>query len=77
LAPTPFGHSTPVTLTLSAVDNAGGSGMSGGQAMTSTRSGTGLGCRARLPFPGPVDHSGDGPQTVSYKSCDAAATGSL
>ena len=28
-------------------------------------------------IPAPADHSGDGPQTVSYKSCDAAGNWEL
>jgi Carboxypeptidase regulatory-like domain/IPT/TIG domain len=71
-------HSTPVTLTLSAVDNAGGSGMSGGLAMTEYKIGDGPWLQGTTAVvPAPVDHSGDGPQTVSYKSCDAAGNWEL
>jgi len=67
-------HHSPVTLTLRASDNAGGSGMSGGQAKTEYKidgaltwtTGTSVTVAA------PADHSGDGSHTVSYRSTDAA-----
>jgi hypothetical protein len=67
-------HNSPVTVTLSAVDNAGGSGMVGGLAKTeykvdgaaSWTTGTSVVIGA------PADHSNDGVHTVSYRSTDAA-----
>jgi hypothetical protein len=63
-----------VTVTLSAVDNAGGSGMVGGLAKTEYKvdgaatwtTGTSVVIGA------PADHSNDGVHTVSYRSTDAA-----
>ena len=66
-------HNTAVTLTLSPADNTGGSGMSGDSAATQYKIGTGAGqTGTTVDVPAPADHSGDGAQVVSYKSCDAA-----
>lgn len=67
-------HKAAVTVTLAAVDNAGGSGMVGGAAKTeykvdgaaSWTTGTSVVVGA------PGDHSNDGAHTVSYRSTDAA-----
>jgi hypothetical protein len=66
-------HALPVDLTISAADTAGGSGMSGGQAASEYRIGSG-GWHTGSSFtvPAPADHSGDGVTTVSYRSRDAA-----
>jgi hypothetical protein len=66
-------HRTSVTITLSASDRSGGSGMSGGQAGTEYRVDgggwtTGMSCTVEAP----ADHSGDGVHRVSYRSTDAA-----
>ena len=66
-------HNTAVTLTLTATDNSGGSGMSGGSATTQYKIGTGSWqTGTTVVVPAPADHSGDGAQVVSYHSCDAA-----
>ncbi len=66
-------HTTPVTLTLTATDNVDGSGMSGGQATTQYKIGPGEWTTGTtVVVPAPADHSGDGAQAVSYRSCDAA-----
>ena len=66
-------HNEPVPLGLSATDAPGGSGMSGGQATTEYKIGSSAWTAGTsLTVPAPPDHSGDGVQTVSYRSCDAA-----
>ena len=66
-------HSSAVTVTFAAVDDPGGSGMSGGAAKTEYQLDggawvTGTACTVAAP----PDHSGDGLRTVSYRSTDAA-----
>ena len=47
--------------------------MSGGSATTQYKIGTGdWQTGTSVVVPAPADHSGDGAQVVSYKSCDAA-----
>ena len=66
-------HNAQVSLALSAADNAGGSGMTGGEATTRYRIGNGSWkAGTTVIVPAPADHTGDGLQTVSYVSCDAA-----
>ena len=66
-------HNTAVTLTLTATDNAGGSGMSGGQATTQYKIGGGSWTAGTtVVVPAPANHSGDGAQAVTFQSCDAA-----
>jgi photosystem II stability/assembly factor-like uncharacterized protein len=66
-------HPQPVTLSFAAVDNPGGSGMSGGAATTECKLDGGLWTSATsVTVPAPSDHSGDGLHTVRYRSCDAA-----
>ena len=67
-------HKSPVTVTLAAVDNAGGSGMTGGAAKTEYQvdaaatwtTGT------SVPIGAPTDHSNDGVHVISFRSVDAA-----
>ena len=60
-----------VTLTLRAADAT--SGMSGGAATTEYKVGSGAWTAGTTVLvPAPADHSGDGPQTVSYRSTDVA-----
>jgi hypothetical protein len=62
-----------VTLTFTATDNPGGSGMSGGQAMTEYCVDSGAWTTGTsVLIPAPADHSNDGAHTVGYRSCDAA-----
>ena len=66
-------HNSAVTLTLTPTDNTGGSGMSGGQATTQYKIGTGSWTTGTtVDVPAPANHSGDGAQVVSYQSRDAA-----
>ena len=63
----------PVLLALSAVDDAGGSGMTGGAAMTEYKIDDGPWTSGTsVTVPAPADHSGDGVRTVRYRSYDAA-----
>jgi hypothetical protein len=62
-----------VTLTFTAIDNAGGSGMSGGSAKTEYNlDGKGWVTGMSVTIPAPADHSGDGSHVVFYRSVDAA-----
>jgi hypothetical protein len=69
-----FWHNAPVTVTLSAADESGGSGMSGSLAKTeykldddvSWTTGTSVTVAA------PASHGNDGSHTISYRSTDAA-----
>jgi hypothetical protein len=62
-----------VALALSAKDNVGGSGMSGGLARTEYKlDGGSWTIGTSITVPAPADHSGDGTHTVTYRSCDAA-----
>ena len=64
-------HNSAVTLTLTPIDNSGGSGMSGGSATTQYKIGTGdWTTGTTVVVLAPADHSADGFQTVSYRSCD-------
>jgi hypothetical protein len=63
----------PVVLTLLAADNAGGSGMAAGSAMTEYKIDDGPWTSGTsVTVPAPADHSGDGVHTVRYHSYDAA-----
>jgi hypothetical protein len=62
-------HPKAVSLTFKAVDNAGGTGV----AATQYKLGAGAWTKAaKLAFPAPVNHSGDGVHVVSYRSVDDA-----
>ena len=67
-------HRSPVTVTFAAVDDAGGSGMSGGAAnhrapaRTLGAWTTGTSCTVAAP----ASHAGDGVHTISYRSTDVA-----
>jgi photosystem II stability/assembly factor-like uncharacterized protein len=66
-------HNTTVTVTFTAVDDLGGSGMTGGAARTEYRLDAGswmIG--ASCTVSAAADHSGDGTHEVSYRSSDAA-----
>jgi hypothetical protein len=66
-------HKAAVTVSLTANDNADGSGMSGGQARTEYKIGTGdWTTSTSVVIDAPSDHSNDGLHTVSYRSTDAA-----
>jgi hypothetical protein len=66
-------HNAPVTVAFSAVDEPGGSGMSGGAAKTEYQLDAGAWTSGgSCTVPAPADHSGDGEHTVSYRSTDAA-----
>jgi hypothetical protein len=66
-------HNVPVGVTLSALDNVGGSGMVGGLAKTQYMLGAGAwSTGTSVTVPAPADHSGDGLQTLAYRSTDAA-----
>jgi surface antigen len=66
-------HRTAVTLTFKASDNPGGSGMSGGSAMTQCKVGSGTWTRGtNVTLSAPATHADDGIHTVNYRSCDAA-----
>ena len=66
-------HNTPVTLTFSATDNPGGSGMSGGSACTEYKVDSGAWTTGTtVTIAAPVSHANDGLRTVNYRSCDAA-----
>ena len=62
-------HPKAVSLTFKAVDNAGGTGV----AATQYKLGAGAWTKAaKLAFPAPADHSGDGAHVISYRSLDDA-----
>jgi len=66
-------HNTPVTVTFTAIDDPGGSGMSGGLAKTEYKLDSGFWTSGvSVTVPAPADHSGDGVHTLSYRSTDAA-----
>ena len=66
-------HIAPVTITLTAIDNAGGSGMSGGEARTEYRLDSGdWTTGTSVTVAAPADHSGDGEHLLLYRSTDAA-----
>jgi TolB protein len=66
-------HNAPVTLTLAAADDAGGSGMVGGLAKTEHKLDAGAWTvGTTLTVPALADHSADGLHTISYRSADAA-----
>ena len=66
-------HNQPVTLTFSATDNPGGSGMSGGSACTEYKVDSGAWTTGiTVTIAAPVSHANDGIHTVDYRSCDAA-----
>ena len=71
-------HNAAVTVTLTASDEPGGSGMTGGAAKTEYQldggawvAGTSV-TSTSVTVAAPADHSGDGEHTVSYRSTDAA-----
>ena len=61
-----------VSFSLSATDNALGSGMSGGFAKTEYRLDGAWTTGSTANVPAPADHAGDGTHLVSYRSSDAA-----
>ena len=66
-------HNSAVTVTFTATDNPGGSGMSGGQAKTEYQlDGGSWVSGTTCTVVAPADHSGDGQHTVNYRSTDAA-----
>jgi hypothetical protein len=66
-------HSTSVTLTFLAADNAGGSGLSGGSAKTEYQIDAGNWTTGTsVTVAAPTNHGNDGEHTVSYRSSDAA-----
>ncbi len=67
-------HNTPVTVTFTARDNPGGSGMVGGFAKTeySLDNGATWTIGTTCTVPAPANHSNDGSHTVLYRSTDAA-----
>jgi hypothetical protein len=66
-------HNHFVTLTFKATDNSGGSGMSGGQAMTEYKVGSSIWTQGTtVTIQAPSSHANDGLHTVSYFSRDAA-----
>jgi photosystem II stability/assembly factor-like uncharacterized protein len=65
-------HSAAVSLTLSASDNLGGSGMVGGHATVEYRIDSGArAVGTQITLSASVDHTGDGLHVVSYRSSDA------
>jgi len=66
-------HNTAVTLTFSATDNSGGSGMSGGSACTEYKVDSGAWTTGTsVTISAPASHANDGLHTLGYRSCDAA-----
>ena len=66
-------HRTAVTVTFTAVDEPGGSGMTGGSAKTEWSLDGGSWTEGTTcDVPAPADHTGDGEHAIAYRSCDAA-----
>ncbi len=66
-------HNSAVTVTFTAVDNPGGSGMTGGEAKTQYQLDGGAWVAGTTCIvAAPADHSGDGQHTLAYRSTDAA-----
>jgi hypothetical protein len=65
-------HNSPVSVTFTATDNPGGSGMSGGQAKTEYQlDGGSWVSGTQCTVAAPADHSDDGQHSLSYRSTDA------
>ncbi len=67
-------HNAPVTVTLTPIDNAGGSGMTGGSARTEYKVGAAAAWTTgtSVTVAAPASHTNDGSHTISYRSADAA-----
>ena len=66
-------HKAPVTVALTPTDNAGGSGMSGGDARTEYKLDSGdWTTGTSVTVTAPASHANDGSHTISYRSSDAA-----
>ena len=66
-------HNSAVSVTLTATDDPGGSGMNGGQAETEYQLDGGAWVSGtRCTIAAPADHSDDGQHNLSYRSTDAA-----
>lgn len=67
-------HNAPVTVTFSAVDNAGGSGMVGGLAKTEYKvdGAAAWTTGTSVLIDAPAGHANDGAHSISYRSIDAA-----
>ena len=63
-------HRTPVTVTFTATDNSGGSGVA--YTQYSTDGGTDWTQGTSVAVPAPANHSGDGTHTILYRSADQA-----